>query len=152
MRTDWLGLEQENIQNDHHSERRKGISNQEREGDTMEMESRSLESDILSFQIIRVKRVEKAKESSSNLLTPLGLTPADLVSVLKQHSSWTQQNKTQSSYTLSQTESTQKENISSRCFQLQSTSVKRPSAVLVEGRDSGLRPDLRRVPWGWERT
>lgn len=57
MKTDWLGLEQEKIQNDHHSERRKGISNQEREGDTMEMESRSLESDILSFQIIRVKRV-----------------------------------------------------------------------------------------------
>lgn len=99
----------------------------------MEMESRSLESDILSFQIIRVKRVEKAKESSSNLLTPLDPTPADLVSVRNQHSSWTQQNKTQSSYTLSQTESTQKVNGSSRCFKLQSKLVKRLSVVLVEG-------------------
>lgn len=69
-----LGVEgQEEIQNDHPSERRKGISNQEKEVDTVKMESGSLELEILSFQIIKVKRMEKAKESSSNLLTPLTL-------------------------------------------------------------------------------
>lgn len=67
-----LGVEgQEEIQNDHHSETREEISNQEKEVDTVKMESGSLELEILSFQIIKVKRVEKAEESSSNLLTPL---------------------------------------------------------------------------------
>lgn len=40
---------EEEVQNDHHSERKKGIPNQEKEVGTMKMESGSLEFEILGF-------------------------------------------------------------------------------------------------------
>lgn len=49
-----------------HSERRKGILNQEKKVDTMNMDSGSVEYEILSFLTIKL-REEKAKESTSNL-------------------------------------------------------------------------------------
>lgn len=78
---------QEEVENDHHSKRRKGISNQEKKVDTIKMESGCWEFEILSFRTIKVKRVEKAKESLSDLpINSFDLIPAGLVSVLKQFS------------------------------------------------------------------
>lgn len=56
--------------------KKEGILNQEKEiVDTLKMESESLELEILGLWIIKVSRVSRAKESSSDLLTLLTRFP-----------------------------------------------------------------------------